>query len=84
MYIGMGCVIAPFLPSIWSGIGNLAGELILTGAVFYAAGGVIYAKRRPDPIPHIFGYHEIFHLFVVIAAALQYAAMIHVIRLIGE
>jgi hemolysin III len=37
---------------------------------------VIYATRRPDPVPTVFGYHEVFHLLVVIAAALQYAVVV--------
>jgi hemolysin III len=36
---------------------------------------VVYARKRPDPLPAVFGYHEVFHLLVVIAAALQYAVV---------
>ena len=36
---------------------------------------VTYALRRPDPLPGVFGYHEVFHALVIIAAALQYAVI---------
>jgi hemolysin III len=43
--------------------------------VLYSAGAVIYALRRPDPRPTVFGYHEIFHVLVIAAAAAHYAAI---------
>jgi hemolysin III len=36
---------------------------------------VVYALGRPDPVPTVFGYHEVFHALVIAAAALQYAAI---------
>jgi hemolysin III len=35
------------------------------GGVFYSAGAVIYALKKPDPLPNVFGFHEIFHLFIM-------------------
>jgi hemolysin III len=49
--------------------------LILAGGIFYSVGAVVYARRRPDPLPHILGYHEIFHLLTLLAAGCQYAAI---------
>jgi hemolysin III len=49
--------------------------LILAGGIFYSVGAVVYALRRPDPLPHILGYHEIFHLLTLLAAGCQYAAI---------
>jgi len=40
--------------------------------VLYTAGAVIYARKRPDPVSAVFGYHEVFHVLVIAAAALQY------------
>jgi hemolysin III len=45
------------------------------GGVLYTAGAVVYARRRPDPVPAVFGYHELFHALVTAAAACQYAAV---------
>ena len=41
----------------------------------YTTGALVYARRRPDPIPHMFGYHELFHALVIVAVACQYAAV---------
>jgi len=49
--------------------------LLLGGAVVYIAGAGVYAKRWPNPKPSVFGYHEIFHLLVLAAAGLHYAAV---------
>ena len=40
----------------------------LAGAALYTIGGVVYAVRRPDPFPSVFGYHEVFHLLVIAGA----------------
>jgi len=45
--------------------------LLVAGGLLYSLGAIIYARRRPDPIPHILGYHEIFHLLTLAAAACQ-------------
>jgi hemolysin III len=42
---------------------------LLAGALLYTVGGVVYAIRRPDPFPSVFGYHEVFHLFVIAGGA---------------
>jgi hemolysin III len=49
--------------------------LLVAGGVFYTAGAIVYARRRPDPWPTVFGYHEIFHALVIAAAASQYASI---------
>jgi hemolysin III len=46
--------------------------LVVASGILYTAGAVIYARRWPDPNPHVFGYHEVFHLLTVAAAACQY------------
>ena len=48
---------------------------IALGGALYSAGAVVYAKRKPDPRPQVFGYHEIFHVLVVAAVGLQYAVV---------
>jgi hemolysin III len=49
--------------------------LVATGGLLYTVGGVVYAIRRPNPSPRVFGYHEIFHVLVTVAVGLQYAAI---------
>jgi hemolysin III len=62
-------------PQLWSGLGPIGFGLIVLGGILYTAGAVVYARRRPDPKPAVFGYHEIFHLLVIAAAACQFAAI---------
>jgi hemolysin III len=50
--------------------------LLVAGGLLYSLGAVVYARRRPDPIPHILGYHEVFHALTVGAAACQYVAVV--------
>jgi hemolysin III len=66
-------------PSLVEGVGITGTTLVAVGGVLYTVGAVIYARRRPDPAPTVFGYHEIFHLLVVAAAALHYAAVAFIV-----
>jgi len=56
-----------------AGVGALV--LLSIGGVLYTVGAVVYARERPDPVPAVFGYHEVFHACVIAAAACQYAAV---------
>jgi hemolysin III len=73
--IGLGWVGIVALPELWSHTGPSGVVLLGIGGVLYTAGALVYARQRPDPVPMVFGYHEVFHAFVVAAAACQYAAV---------
>ena len=49
--------------------------LTFAGGVLYTSGAIVYAFKRPDPYPTLFGYHELFHLLTLIAAGCQYTAI---------
>ncbi len=49
--------------------------LVGAGGLLYTIGALVYATRRPDPVPAVFGYHEIFHALVVAAAAAHFAVV---------
>ena len=55
--------------------GVLGVALIAVGGVLYTVGAIIHAAHRPDPWPTVFGYHEIFHAFVIGGAVLHYIAV---------
>ncbi len=74
-YVVLGWVGVVAMPELSSRLGIGALLLLIGGGTAYTAGAVIYAARRPDPAPTVFGYHEIFHALVIVAAALQYAAI---------
>lgn len=74
-YVGMGWLAVIALPPLVRSmpVGGIAWLLI--GGVFYTIGAVIYALKRPNPIPGRFGFHEIFHLFVLAGSASHFWLM---------
>ena len=75
IYVILGWVAVAAFPELLATIGVTATALVAAGGVLYTAGAVIYALRRPDPAPTVFGYHEIFHALVIAAAAVQFAVV---------
>ena len=75
VYLSTGWAAIAAMPQLWEKVGPVAVGMLALGGALYTAGAVIYARRRPDPNPEVFGYHEIFHLLVIAAAAIQYAAI---------
>jgi hemolysin III len=75
VYVSVGWIGAIAFPSIISQAGIIAGLLVAFGGVLYTVGAVVYARQRPDPSPAVFGYHEIFHVLVVAAAAAHFTAI---------
>ncbi|MDQ3857165.1 MAG: hemolysin III family protein [Actinomycetota bacterium] len=73
--VGLGWIGVVVLPQLVETVGLTAVGLVLAGGIFYTAGSLVYARRAPDPVPAVFGYHELFHALVVVAAACQYAAI---------
>ncbi|MBA2629394.1 MAG: hemolysin III family protein, partial [Thermoleophilaceae bacterium] len=75
VYVALGWFSLVAFPQIIdrAGIGALA--LLLGGGVLYTAGALVYARRRPDPSPAVFGYHEVFHVLVVAAAVAHFVAV---------
>ena len=74
-YIIVSWVAVFTLPDLWRGLGPTGFVLVLAGGVCYTVGAVALATRWPDPWPRVFGFHEVFHAFTVVAAALQFVAI---------
>jgi hemolysin III len=54
----------------------LAGVLLVAaGGLFYTGGAIVYIRRRPDPVPSVFGYHELFHVLTLAATGCLYASI---------
>jgi hemolysin III len=49
--------------------------LLAIGGLLYTVGAIVYATKRPNPWPSTFGFHEIFHALVILAAAVQFIAL---------
>ncbi len=75
VYVAVGLIGAIGFPAIIAETGIGAGLLIAGGGALYITGAVVYAVGRPDPSPAVFGYHEIFHILVIAAAAAHFAAI---------
>jgi hemolysin III len=73
--IALGWVAVVVLPQLASRLGPAAVALLGAGGIAYTAGAIVYARRRPNPVPQIFGYHELFHALTIVAVACQYVAI---------
>jgi hemolysin III len=75
IYISLGWVAIIAMPQLFDRLGALGIALIAAGGLLYSVGAIVYARKRPDPVPTVFGYHEIFHVLVVAAAALHFVVI---------
>jgi hemolysin III len=74
-YLALGWLGVSLLPQSWSRIGVSVPLLLFAGGALYTIGAIVYARRSPDPRPAVFGYHEVFHAFVVAAAYVHFGAV---------
>ncbi|AGH96085.1 PAQR family membrane homeostasis protein TrhA [Pseudobdellovibrio exovorus] len=79
IYIAAGWMALPYIKDISRGVGVLGSWLLVIGGVIYTAGALIYAFKKPNPFPKVFGYHEIFHLCVVAAAVVHFIVVYQLI-----
>jgi hemolysin III len=73
--IALGWTGVVAFPQILEETGWAGAALVTAGGALYTAGALVYARGRPDPVPAVFGYHELFHVLTIVAAACQYAAI---------
>jgi hemolysin III len=78
-YLVVGWSLLPVVTDAWQNLGVAGFLLLLIGGLLYTAGGIVFAIRRPDPWPDTFGFHEIFHVLTVAAAALHYVAFAFIV-----
>jgi hemolysin III len=71
--LGWGGLIV--LPQLVARLSPAAVVLLAAGGLAYTLGALVYARRRPDPVPAVFGYHELFHALTIVAVACQYVAI---------
>jgi hemolysin III len=75
MYVLLGWMFLVPGPSGFRALPALVSVLLLAGGITYTLGAIVYAIKRPNPVPRVFGFHEIWHLFVLGGSALHYAAI---------
>ena len=72
MFLGLGWLAGLALPEVWIHAGAVPGALMLGGGLLYTAGAISYHRRWLDRYPSVFGYHEVFHVYVCAAATCQF------------
>ncbi len=75
LYVGLGWIALAGASEVLARYSATPVALLVLGGVLYTVGGIVYALQRPDPWPRVFGYHEVFHSFVVAGSAVHYAAI---------
>jgi hemolysin III len=79
MYIVVGWLPIFGIPDFVTRLGGVDTALMFGGGILYTAGAAVLAARRPDPLPHVFGYHEVWHTMVVAASVLHYVLIWRVV-----
>ncbi len=74
----------------WVGVGQVVDRVdavgwltiapLVASGVVYSLGAIVYALKKPDPVPHVFGYHEVFHAIVIAASVLLFVHVALVLR----
>jgi hemolysin III len=79
LYVVLGWLAIIAAPQLIRGLSVPLVCLVVAGGILYSTGAIVLARRRPDPAPATFGYHEIFHSFVIGGTACHYAVILVVL-----
>ena len=79
LYIAIGWVVVAAIPKLAASVDALPLALLLSGGIIYTVGAIVLGSRWPDPLPRIFGYHEVWHMMTIVAAGLHYAAILRIV-----
>jgi hemolysin III len=74
-YLVVGWVAVVVVVDVWRALGIAGFTLLVSGGLLHSIGAVVYARKRPDPWPTVFGFHELFHLFVIGGIACHYVVI---------
>ena len=74
-FLVLGAIGSAAIPEVWIHAGVAPAILLIAGSLLHATGAISYHRRSPDPMPTVFGYHEVFHTYICLAAACQYVAI---------
>lgn len=80
LYVTVGLLIFPYLKEIREAMSAEDIILIFLGGAVYIVGAIVYALRKPNPYPKVFGYHEIFHLLVIAGATFHFLVIMKLIN----
>jgi hemolysin III len=74
-YVVVGWAAVAVLPQLFRALGGVGFALLLAGGLAYSAGAVVYALKRPNPVPGVFGYHEVFHACTIVGAVMHFVVI---------
>jgi hemolysin III len=83
-YLLLGWLAILYLPALRQGMTSIQFGLLLSAGLIYSIGALAYVLKRPEPIPGVFGHHEVFHLFTIIAAGVHFACVASLVRNAAE
>jgi hemolysin III len=78
LYVAVGWVVIVYLPEVHAMLDPVSFGLLMGGGASFTLGAVVYLTRRPDPAPAVFGYHEVFHLMIILGCACHFAGVVRV------
>ncbi len=77
LYLGMGWVAVIAAPALVQAVPPGGMAWVLGGGLVYSVGAIVYGLRRPNLVPGVFGFHELWHLFVIVGSACHFWAVLH-------
>ncbi len=80
LYVALGWALVAYWPDVRAALAPAPLALMAIGGALYTLGAVVYAARRPDPLPTVFGYHEVFHALVIAASVCHFAMTLLIVR----
>ncbi len=80
LFVIVGWVVVAYFPEVRAGLGPLAFTMLMVGGAWFTVGAVVYLIKWPDPWPTVFGYHEIFHVMIIIGCACHFVTVASVLR----
>jgi hemolysin III len=81
--VGLGWMVVGQVTDRTALVGSLCVGLLVASGATYSLGAVVYATKRPDPFPRVFGYHEVFHAIVILASVFLFAHVALVLRAVS-
>jgi hemolysin III len=78
--VAVGWMIVPYFGAVRAVLGGVATTMLLVGGIAYTLGALAYAFKRPNPVPAVFAYHEVFHGLTLVAAVLHFAVVLSMMR----
>jgi hemolysin III len=80
LYLFSGWLLVPFFGQVRASLSTASLALLFAGGVVYTVGAVMYAMRRPNPLPGVFAHHEVFHALTLLASGLHFALVLGLVR----